>query len=158
MHVPEPARHAPALEGLHAIADPEVHAFLQRILLEVGTAPVLLSYVDREERCAFINSAYEQWLGQTYSEVCGRLLIEILGEIAYETARPLVRRALAGEHIRYELVLPSKEGEPRRAQVQLIPHLAAEGAVAGYCALSCTIRVESEPGVRTPFTVELPVS
>ena len=57
--------------------------------------PILISYVDREQRYRFVNRAYERWFGVDRSQIEGKTLAEVLGPEAYDLVRDHAARALA---------------------------------------------------------------
>jgi len=59
--------------------------------------PVLIAYVDRDERYRFCNRAYADWLELPRSAILGQSMRELLGEETYERRRPQIAAALAGE-------------------------------------------------------------
>lgn len=111
--------------------------------------PVLISYVDKEQRFQFANKAYETWFGRPLSEVVGRSLREVMSAEVYEARKPFVERALAGERMHYDIVMPREDGDIF-TEVVHIPHFDAEGRVAGFYALvhDITARKATEAALR----------
>lgn len=95
--------------------------------------PVMISYVDGEERFQFANRAYEFWFGRSLAEIVGRRVEEMMPAAQYEFRRPLIRRALAGETVTYEAEFPHASGL-RRTVIHHIPQLL-DGEVVGFYAL-----------------------
>ena len=58
----------------------------------------------------------------------------VIGEKAYETVREDVERALSGEKISYERLIPYKEGN-RYTKTRLVPHFSKDGNVLGVFAM-----------------------
>jgi PAS domain S-box-containing protein len=98
-------------------------------------APILISYVDREERYRFVNRAYERWFGVDRSEIEGRTLLEVLGDVAYDKLHPNVVRALAGEAVTFEGEIAYREVGLRCIEAQYIPDVARNGEIPGYYVL-----------------------
>nr|WP_254447539.1 PAS domain S-box protein [Sphingomonas sp. ID1715] len=109
--------------------------------------PVLISYVDREQRFRFLNRTYEEWFGRTLEELLDRPLSEVMPPDMYRERQPWVERALAGETVHYESVFPHRDG-PRDTTILHLPHIGADGTVLGMYALVQDItplkRVEAE--------------
>ncbi len=84
-------------------------------LLDITTshAQVGLVVVDRERRYLFANPAYLRWYGHADSNIVGKLAPEAPGHM-YEELRPYFERALRGERISYEHVVPGEGGEAAR--------------------------------------------
>ncbi len=106
----------------------------ERLRAITDAMPVLISYVDAEQRFRFVNKAYEAWFGRPLAEIAGRSLREVMGERMYAARRPWVEQALAGEPVSYEVEFP-RGSEQRRTVVQHIPHRGPDGTVLGMYAL-----------------------
>jgi PAS domain S-box-containing protein len=103
--------------------------------LIVDAVPALIAYVDREQRYAFANQAYEDWFGRARGEILGRTLWEFLGEEPYAEIRPYVERTLAGESVTFEGALPHRDGTQRFVRRIYVPDVAPDGGVRGYVSL-----------------------
>jgi PAS domain S-box-containing protein len=108
---------------------------IEKLLVTVDAAPVLLSYVDREERYRFCNQSYERWFGVSREQLLGQTVRERMGEPAYESIREQVRAALAGRRVRFEHAVPYREGGTRVVQADYLPHVDGDGHVAGFVAM-----------------------
>ncbi|MGF1934038.1 MAG: PAS domain S-box protein [Nostoc sp. ChiQUE02] len=103
--------------------------------LITDTLPVLITFVDSEQRYRFNNRAYEEWFGHPAAEVYGKHLWEVLGESAYEVLRPYVEQVLAGEQATFESQVPYKDGGTRYINAIYVPQFNRQGIVEGYAAL-----------------------
>ncbi|NMO22930.1 PAS domain-containing protein [Pyxidicoccus fallax] len=108
---------------------------VEKLLATVDTAPVLLSYVDTDERYRFCNQSYERWFGASREQVVGRAVRQVVGDAGYETIREQVRAALSGRRVRFELAVPYRDGGTRVVQADYLPHVDANGHVAGFVAM-----------------------
>ena len=97
--------------------------------------PILISYVDREQRYRFVNRAYERWFGVDRSEIEGKTVLEVLGETAYERLRPSLLRALSGESLTYEGEVVYQGAGIRYIEAQYVPDVARNGEIPGYYVL-----------------------
>jgi PAS domain S-box-containing protein len=97
--------------------------------------PALISYVDREERYGFCNSAYKKWFGCPVEQLRGRTLREVLGEAAYAVVEPYVRAVLGGQAVSYDALLPYKDGGQRWVHAAYTPDHDEDGQVRGYFAI-----------------------
>ena len=97
--------------------------------------PARISRFDREQRVLFANRYCGEVYGCRVDELIGRTVLEVRGEAAYAAVRPQIERALRGERVRFEHVLPV-DGRPRSYQQELIPEFAADGSVQGFCSIS----------------------
>ncbi|HEY9615523.1 MAG TPA: PAS domain S-box protein, partial [Microcoleaceae cyanobacterium] len=103
--------------------------------LVTNTVPVLISFVDAEQRYRFTNQRYEEWFGQSATGLNGRYLWEVLGEAAYEAIRPYVEQVLAGQPVTFETQIPYQVIGRRDAMVNYVPRFDAQGNVEGFVAL-----------------------
>lgn len=112
--------------------------------LITDTLPVLISFVDSEQRYRFNNRAYQEWFGHSATEVYGKHLSEVLGEAAYEVVRPYVERVLAGEQVTYESQVPYKDAGTRYIRAICVPQFNQQGTVEGYAALITDISEQQQ--------------
>jgi PAS domain S-box-containing protein len=112
--------------------------------------PVLIAFVDREQRYLFNNLAYEHWIGRPRSEILRRPMREVLGEEGYAAVRPYVERALAGERVVYEASVPYPDGRTRYIAATYVPHIERDGTVYGFYVMvdDLTERKRSEDAGR----------
>ncbi|WP_292826166.1 PAS domain S-box protein [Nostoc sp. JL33] len=103
--------------------------------LITDTLPVLICFVDAEQRYRFNNRAYEEWFGHSATEVYGKHLWEVLGESAYQLLRPYVEQVLAGEQVTFESEIPYKDGGARYINATYVPQFDKQGTVEGYAGL-----------------------
>ena len=112
--------------------------------------PVLIGYVDREERYRFNNRHYETWFGQTPDVLFGKHLREVLGESAYNERRAQIDAALAGQEAIFEASMPHRDGTLRHAWMHYLPRRDADGQVQGFFVLAqdVTERWRAEQALR----------
>ena len=112
--------------------------------------PVLIARVGADCRYLFANAAYQELLKIPPEQVVGSTLSEVLGEKAYETIRPYVERALAGEKVSYERVLDYQTVGPRYVLGSYVPEFGPDGAVTGFVlsALDVTLIRQAEESLR----------
>ncbi|MEH2179665.1 PAS domain S-box protein [Nostoc sp.] len=121
--------------------------------LITDTLPVLISFIDSEQRYRFNNRAYQEWFGHPTAEVYGKHLWEVLGESAYEVLRPYVEQVLAGEQVTFESEVPYKDGGTRYVNAIYVPQFNRQGTVEGYAALIADIS-EQQAALRARKLVE----
>jgi len=108
----------------------------ERTLRRITDAmPVLISYVDTDERYRFANAAYGRWFQQDAGAVLGRRITAVVGADAYAVIGPHLRRALAGEPVEYTAWVDYKSAGRRYVQAEYIPDQRADGAVVGVYVL-----------------------
>ncbi|MGE7205697.1 PAS domain-containing protein [Sphingomonas sp. NPDC019816] len=94
--------------------------------------PVLVAFVDRDERYRFANDYYREFLGIDPQAMIGTRISDVLTEADYAERQPLVARALAGETVVADVRLQHRDGSHRRAETRYIPRRDADGAVIGF--------------------------
>ncbi|WP_052519188.1 ATP-binding protein [Archangium violaceum] len=109
--------------------------FLEKLLITVDTAPVLLSYVDSAGRYRFCNQAYERWFGEKREFIVGKAMPEVLGEAAYASIQEAVQSALSGRRVHFERVVRYRSGGSRMVRADYVPHVLPDGRVAGFVAM-----------------------
>jgi PAS domain S-box-containing protein len=100
--------------------------------LIINAMPILISYVDREERFRLNNAAYLDWYGLTPQELYGRTILEVLGEEAYALRAPYITEALSGRPCCFSISTPHRDGSMRQALMNYLPRHGADGAVNGF--------------------------
>jgi PAS domain S-box-containing protein len=115
-----------------------------QLRLITDSLPVLISYVDSEQRYRFNNTAYEQWFGHPHKELYGKHIKEVLGEPGYQTIRQYVETALGGQEVTYECSVPYKDGGIRWIHAIYIPHFGKRGKVIGFFTLVSDITANKQ--------------
>jgi PAS domain S-box-containing protein len=118
-------------------------ASAQQLRLLTDALPVLIGYLDREERYHFANQAYQPWFGQEPAALLGQTMREVAGERAYQNVQAYVARALAGERVEYEAEMPYRPGFTRHIRTTYVPD-AQGGQVVGFYALVSDITEQVE--------------
>jgi PAS domain S-box-containing protein len=102
--------------------------------LLTDSLPVLISYVDEQQRYRFNNKCYELWFGHPPKAIEGKHLNQVLGEKAYQTIRPRVEAVLSGDQVRFEDFIPYRGAGRRYVQVTYLPD-RQDNHVRGFFAL-----------------------
>ncbi|HEX8530065.1 MAG TPA: PAS domain-containing protein, partial [Cytophagales bacterium] len=113
-----------------------VEAHARQLRLITDALPVLIGYVDQEEKYRFANRAYQPWFGRQPEELLGLTLREVLGEPAYAGVKGYVERALAGEHVDFEARMPYRENFTRYIRTSYVPDVQAGRTVGFYTLVS----------------------
>jgi PAS domain S-box-containing protein len=98
----------------------------------IDNLPVLIAYVDAEQRYRFNNLAYERLFGLNPRQLFGKSLRELLGEAAYQEIRPFVEQALAGQTVVVERRLPYERAGWRDVVISYTPDAEPDGRVNGF--------------------------
>ena len=116
-------------------AEAALHDSEEQLRTITDAIPALISYVDKGGCYRLNNRAYETWFALDRGDVAGRHLSEVLGDAAWEKVRPRIERALAGEEVRFEDLLPYRGGGPRWVSVTYTPYRDPTGDVRGVVVL-----------------------
>ncbi|MFL6681633.1 MAG: PAS domain-containing protein [Burkholderiaceae bacterium] len=100
--------------------------------------PILITYVDAEERLRFMNATFHDWLGTDITGSIGRPLREVVGEEHYAARREHLRAALGGRRVEFEVVSRTLQGL-RNLQTVYIPDVREDGGVRGIYTLSTDV-------------------
>ncbi|MEW6585853.1 MAG: PAS domain-containing protein [Nitrospirota bacterium] len=94
--------------------------------------PILIAYVDSEERYRFVNREYENWFRIPAAEVVGKTVREMLGEDNYSAVREKIRKVMSGMIVRFEDKLTLKDDVVRHFEATYIPDFASDLRIRGY--------------------------
>ncbi|WP_432812619.1 ATP-binding protein [Pantanalinema sp. GBBB05] len=108
----------------------------EQLRLITNALPVLIAYVDDQQKYRFNNQAYADWLGQTPDEIWGYHLQQVWATDCYHRMQPYVKAALAGQVVTYENEIVLHDGSLRSVDVTYIPHLDEQQLVKGFFALT----------------------
>ncbi|KQV92599.1 PAS domain-containing protein [Pelomonas sp. Root1237] len=100
--------------------------------------PVLISYIDRNQRLTFVNKTFEEWMGVAPELAVGSHLKALIGPELYAQRQPALEQALRGERVEFE-VASQALGLTRYLHTVYIPDRRADGNVAGVYTLSTDI-------------------
>ena len=103
--------------------------------------PMLITYVDADERLQFMNGTFRDWLGVDQVQAVGRPLAEVVGAEHYAARREPLHAALSGRRIEFEVVSATLQG-PRNLQTVYIPDLRDDGTVRGVFTLSTDVTAQ----------------
>ena len=116
-------------------AEAALRAAEEQLRTITDAVPALIGFADTSGRFQLNNQSYESWFGVPRSQITGRQIGDVLGAAAWEKARPRFERALAGEEVHFEDLLPYASGGPRWVSVNYTPYRDPSGAVRGVVVL-----------------------
>jgi PAS domain S-box-containing protein len=112
-------------------AEAELRESETQLSLLADALPLLVSFVDKDERYRLVNKTYEDWFGEPRAEIIGRTIGEVLGPEAHLVRGPQIEAALRGERLRFEALTPAPGGA-RETEVQYLPRAGPDGRVEGF--------------------------
>ncbi|MEH2221625.1 AAA family ATPase [Nostoc sp.] len=92
----------------------------QELRLITDALPVLISYVDANQRYRFVNRTYEVWFSRSRDEILGKSVHELLGETVYQRFEPYINQVFEGQTVTLEAEIPFSFGK-RCISATLIP-------------------------------------
>ncbi|MCH9018936.1 MAG: transporter substrate-binding domain-containing protein [Proteobacteria bacterium] len=122
----------------------------RQIRLITDNVPVAILYVDRDRRYRFANKGCEKMFGLPLEKILDRPVRKVLGESAYRKVRDYLGKALAGEAVSFETLMPFRHGGERFIDAAYLPHLENDGTVKGCFVLvnDVTDRKRAEEALR----------
>jgi len=102
-----------------------------RLRLVLDALPVMVAGVDHDLRYTIVNSRYAARFGATPDALIGKPIGAVVGPEVVALIEPYVRRALAGERVTFEGIIPYPGIGPQTIRCELAPEHAADGGVAG---------------------------
>lgn len=100
--------------------------------------PLMIAYVDREQRYRFVNEAFARFTGRGRESLLGAQVREVAGAEPYGQIAPQLRAALDGTASHFEMAVAG-ETEARRLEVSFIPHRTADGSVDGFVEIAADV-------------------
>jgi PAS domain S-box-containing protein len=105
-----------------------------QLQLITDITPVMLTQCGSDLRYRFVNRAYAAMFGLTPEAIVGKTLHEFMGETAYETVRPYLKKVLEGNPVDYEAEIPYQQAGNRYMRVAYMPDRDPRGKVIGWVA------------------------
>jgi diguanylate cyclase (GGDEF)-like protein/PAS domain S-box-containing protein len=100
-----------------------------RAIMDGVPAPV--AYIDRDERCHYVNRTFLQFFGLTTEQVGRMRLRDIVGHGIYQSAQAMLARALEGESTAFDRLVPGANGVRRWMTIRVVPDPSPSGEVHG---------------------------
>jgi PAS domain S-box-containing protein len=116
-------------------AEAQLRASEEELRALAEAMPMLISFIDAEQRYRFMNRLHETWLGRPREELIGRTIREVLGDDAYLPRQSHIETALGGEATRLETFVPVAGGGRRDTEVHYLPRPGRDGGVEGLYAV-----------------------
>ncbi len=113
------------------IVDAALRQSESQMRLITNHLPVLIAYVDNNQRYRFNNQVYEQWLGKSPAQIAGCSVEQVMGETYYQKNKAHIAAVLSGEQVSYESELTFKSGRSHSVTVTYVPHIEVNKSADG---------------------------
>jgi diguanylate cyclase (GGDEF)-like protein/PAS domain S-box-containing protein len=113
-----------------------------RAIMDGVPAPV--AYIDRDERCHYVNRSFLQYFGLTTDQVGRMRLRDVVGHGIYQSARTMLARALEGESTSFDRLVPGANNNRRWMTIRVVPESTPSGEVHGAFVLMNDIHALKE--------------
>ena len=100
-----------------------------RAIMDGVPAPV--AYLDRDERCQYVNKPFLQYFGLSAEQVRALRLRDVVGHGIYASAQAMLSRALHGESTSFDRLVPGAGGAKRWMTIRVVPDATSSGEVHG---------------------------
>ncbi len=119
-----------------------------QLRLITDSLPVLIGYLDKEEKYRFANQAYREWFNTEPANLLGKPVRQIIGAAAYKGVKNYINRALSGERLDFEATMPYRENFVKHIRTSYVPDIK-DGKVRGFYTLvnDITAQVEAREAV-----------
>jgi PAS domain S-box-containing protein len=123
---------------------------LEQFRLIIDTLPILLAYLDSEQRYLYVNQAYADWYGVSKEELVGKRASEVLPEESFRGPAKHIEAVLKGQQVSFDNIAYDPTGRLRAVRATYIPHLDQDGRTRAFLALieDITQQVQAEAALR----------
>ena len=107
----------------------------EQLQLITDALPVLIAYIDAQQRYRYNNRTYETWYGKSRTSLQGVQLREAIGAANYQQILPYVETTLAGKAVTFETQFTSPQDKAYWIDATYIPDFALDGEVKGFFSM-----------------------
>ncbi|RMF23177.1 MAG: PAS domain S-box protein, partial [Cyanobacteria bacterium J083] len=107
----------------------------EQLKLITDALPILIAYVDKQQRYRYNNRTYEEWFGKPRSALLGLHIKELLREDNYQKMLPYIKTALAGKAVTFEIENTNELGNSYWLNTTYIPDFNSQGKVKGFFSM-----------------------
>lgn len=117
----------------------ELQAQSEKRLRDIAdNLPVMISYIDRDERLLFLNETFSRWTGLDHRATIGKTVLEAIPGPLYEQRKGYLRLALSGQRVEFDMD-STAQGVERALHTIYLPDTGPDGVVRGLYALSTDV-------------------
>ena len=112
---------------------------LPRLKLVDELLPVMLAFVDVEDRIQYHNLAFQEWVGLKAGQINGQSMKSVLGSKIFGELAPVLQSVLAGNVVTQQKTRTMRNGAVYRLLEQYVPYRLENGELAGFYILNSDI-------------------
>lgn len=116
-------------------AEKSVQRSEEQLRLITDALPVLIAYIDHQQRYRYSNRTYETWYGKPRSSLLGRPMKELVGRENYQHMLPYIETALSGKAVTFENQRLNDNGSYSWMNIVYIPDFDSNGEVKGFFSM-----------------------
>jgi PAS domain S-box-containing protein len=106
-----------------------------QLKLITDALPVLIAYIDDQQRYQYVNRTYETWYGQPRSSLVGQSIRKIVKQDNYQIMLPYIEKVLTGESLAFESQCKAENGSSYWINATYVPDLDSQGQVKGFFSM-----------------------
>ena len=107
----------------------------EQLKLITDALPILIAYIDNEQRYRYNNRTYETWFGKPLSSLRGLPMKKLVGEDNYQKMLPYIKMALGGKEVTFETQPTAENGCSYWMSATYIPDFTGDGKVKGFFSM-----------------------
>ena len=107
----------------------------EQLQLITDALPILIAYIDKQQRYRYNNRTYETWFGKSRSSLVGKTIKELFGADNYQKMLPYIETALSGKAVTFEIQPKDEDGNPYWINTTYIPDYDSDGEVKGFFSM-----------------------
>ncbi|MGK7948310.1 MAG: PAS domain S-box protein [Xenococcaceae cyanobacterium] len=116
----------------------------KQLRLITDALPVLIAYIDNQQRYRYNNQTYETWFGKPRSELKGLSIAALFGKDNYQKILPYIKTALEGKTVTFEIEFARQQGNAHWVNATYVPDIDSEGAIKGFFSMMNDITERKE--------------
>jgi len=120
-------------------AEGALQSRLEELRLITDNVPILIVRVDAEQRFRFVNRIAANWYGGPAKALLGKTMKDVFSPAAYAKLESRIDKALAGERVWFEDVVPYPDGGERIVEIVYIPEVGSDGTMAGFFGMAVDV-------------------
>ncbi len=126
----------------------------RELRLIANNVPGPISRVDKDQRYLFVNDYHRCLVDFPIEQIIGKTIAEVLPASIYRLSEPFIHRALAGEPVSFETMVPYPSGEIGFGLVHFVPNFDENGAVQGFVLIGLDVTAcrKAEAGMEEALT------